>query len=61
MNRYRNRNVQIAILVLICILVILIVHAILHIKIYIVYSTGVGPILLIGLIIFLIALLYFQG
>jgi hypothetical protein len=61
LNRNRNRNVQIAILVLLGILVILIIHAILHIKIYIVFSTGVGPILLIGLIIFLITLLYFQG
>ncbi|MFP7296716.1 hypothetical protein [Neobacillus niacini] len=61
MNRNRNRNVHMAILVLIGILVILIIHAILHIKIYIVYSTGMGSILLIGLIIFLIALLYFQG
>ncbi|MCM3690752.1 hypothetical protein [Neobacillus niacini] len=61
MNRNRNTNVQLAILLLICLLIILIIHAILHIKIHIVYTTGVGPILLIGLIIFLIVLLYTKG
>ncbi|MEH7073609.1 hypothetical protein [Neobacillus drentensis] len=61
MNRNRNRNVQLTIVVLVCLLVILIVHAILNIRVYFVYSTGIGPIFLIGLIIFLIALLYFKG
>ncbi|WHY65089.1 hypothetical protein [Neobacillus sp. SuZ13] len=61
MNRNRNKNVQLTIVLLVCLLVILIIHALLHIRIYFVYSTGLGPIFLIGLIIFLIALLYFKG
>ncbi|PLS02451.1 hypothetical protein [Neobacillus cucumis] len=57
----RNKNVQLTIFLLCILLIILIVHAILHIKIYFVYSTSLGPIFLIGLIIFLIALLYYKG
>ncbi|MCM3727058.1 hypothetical protein M3226_15345 [Neobacillus cucumis] len=57
----RNKNVQLTIFLLSCLLIILIVHAILHIKIYFVYSTSLGPIFLIGLIIFLIAILYYKG
>ncbi|MCM3117840.1 hypothetical protein M3610_21540 [Neobacillus sp. MER 74] len=61
MNRNRNKNVQLTIVILVCLLAILIVHALLNIRIYFVYSTGLGPIFLIGLILFLIALLYFKG
>ncbi|PEQ93226.1 hypothetical protein CN481_12920 [Bacillus sp. AFS006103] len=61
MNRNRNKNVQLTIFLLFCILIILIIHALLNIRIYFVYSTGFGPIFLIGLIIFLIALLFFKG
>ncbi|MGX6445101.1 hypothetical protein ACWM35_17955 [Neobacillus sp. K501] len=57
----RNKNVQVVVFLLFVLLIILIVNVILHVKIYIVYSTGVGPIFLIGLIIFLIVLLYFKG
>ncbi|MEH7416833.1 hypothetical protein V7266_16225 [Neobacillus drentensis] len=57
----RNKSVQLTIFLLCCLLMILIIHAILHIRIYFVYTTSLGPIFLIGLIIFLIALLYYKG
>ncbi|WP_157081378.1 hypothetical protein [Neobacillus soli] len=39
----------------------LIVNAFRHITIYIVYSTGVGPFIVIGLIILAICALFFKG
>ncbi|WP_462410317.1 hypothetical protein [Neobacillus sp. Marseille-QA0830] len=58
---YRNKNVNI-ILILLSILVILVIaHVITHIKVYVVYSTGLGPIFVIGLIICLIVLFFFKG
>lgn len=57
----RNKNVQIILFLLCVLLLVLIVNVITHLKIYIVYSSGVGPIFVIGLIIFLIILLYYQG
>ncbi|WP_453993803.1 hypothetical protein [Bacillus nitroreducens] len=56
----RNKNIQIAILLLILILVVLIVHVILHVNVYIVYSASLGTIFMIGLIIFLIILLFLK-
>lgn len=58
---YRNRNVNIAIFLLFCLLIILIVNVFLHVKIYIVYSSGIGPLFVIGLVIFLIVLFYYKG
>ncbi|WP_175990550.1 hypothetical protein [Bacillus sp. Marseille-Q1617] len=57
----RNANVNAVIFVLFFLLIIHVIRIILHAKIYIVYSMGVGPLFLIGLIIFLIVLLYFKG
>ena len=58
---YRNKNLKIILFLLFCLLITLIVNVLLHVKIYIVYSTGIGPLFLIGLILFLIGLLYFKG
>ncbi|WP_251552268.1 hypothetical protein [Neobacillus muris] len=58
---YRNKNINIIILLLCCLLLAFIVHVLTHVRIYVVYSTGIGPILVIGLIIGLIVLLYFKG
>ncbi|AND41451.1 hypothetical protein A361_20550 [Cytobacillus oceanisediminis 2691] len=58
---YRNKNVNIIILLLFCLLIMLIVHVFLHVKVYIVYSASIGSIFMIGLIIFLICFLYFKS
>jgi hypothetical protein len=58
---YRNKNVNLILFLLFCLLLILVVHIIMNVRIYLVYSTGIGPILVIGLIIGLIVLLYFKG
>ncbi|MBS4214537.1 MULTISPECIES: hypothetical protein [Neobacillus] len=57
----KNNNVLIVMFLLLILLIVLIINVIIHVKIYVVYSSGVGPIFLIGLIIFLIALFYFKG
>ncbi|MGR3765519.1 hypothetical protein [Rossellomorea sp. NS-SX7] len=57
----RKTNVNAAIFLLFFLLFIHVIRIILHAKIYIVYSMGVGPLFLIALIIFLILLLYFKG
>ncbi|MEH7385090.1 hypothetical protein V7147_06700 [Bacillus sp. JJ1521] len=56
----RNKNIHVAILLLILILGVLIVHVILNVNVYIVYSASLGTIFMIGLIIFLIVLLIFK-
>ncbi|MCA1318350.1 hypothetical protein LC085_00375 [Bacillus tianshenii] len=40
--------------------VILIVNVILHVRIYVVYSSGVGPFFFVGLIILTMVALYFK-
>ncbi|BFT72478.1 hypothetical protein PAENIP36_39200 [Paenibacillus sp. P36] len=57
----RNKNMPLIILLCISLLIVLIVNAILNIKIYIVYVTGLGPILIIGLLILTIMILYLKG
>lgn len=52
---------NISIFILIFLLIIHVIRFILNAKVYIVYSMGVGPILLMGLIVFLIIFLYFKG
>lgn len=49
------------ILLLFILLVVHIIRIILHVRIYVVYSMGIGPVFLIGLIIFLIVFLYFKA
>jgi hypothetical protein len=58
---YRKKNVNVIILLLVCLLIIIIINVVLHVRIYIVYTSGVGPIFIIFLIIFLIVLLYLKG
>ncbi|MCA1054004.1 hypothetical protein LCM10_03310 [Rossellomorea aquimaris] len=58
---YRSNQVNAAIVILFCILIIHIVRIILHVKVYFVYSMGLGPLFLIGLIIFLIIFLFLKG
>ncbi|OIU71830.1 hypothetical protein [Rossellomorea aquimaris] len=57
----RNPLVNISIFILIFLLIIHVIRFILNAKVYIVYSMGLGPILLMGLIVFLIIFLYFKG
>ena len=45
----------------ICLFIILVVNVILNLRIYIVYSSGVGPIFLVGLLILAIVVLYFKN
>jgi hypothetical protein len=61
---YRNKRnplVNISLFILIFLLIIHVIRFILHAKVYIVYSMGLGPILLMGLIVFLIVYLYLKG
>lgn len=58
---HRNKNMPLIILLCISLLIVLMVNAILNIKIYIVYSTGLGPLLIIGLIMLTIMILYLKG
>ncbi|MBE4909862.1 hypothetical protein IM538_13535 [Cytobacillus suaedae] len=57
----RNKNVDLVIFLLFCLLIMLIVHVILHVKVFVVYSASLGSIFMIGLIIFLIVLLYLKA
>lgn len=56
----RNKNMHLIIFLCIFLLIILVVNVILHIRIHIVYSSGVGPFIIIGLIILAIVVLYFK-
>jgi hypothetical protein len=58
-----SRNKYMIPILVLCIflLIILVVNVFLHIRIHIVYSSGVGPFLLIGLIIMAIVILYVKG
>jgi hypothetical protein len=61
---YRNKRsslVNISIFILVFLLIIHVIRFILYAKVYIVYSMGLGPILLMGLIVFLIVYLYLKG
>jgi hypothetical protein len=61
---YRNKRsslVNISIFILVFLLIIHVIRFILYAKVYIVYSMGLGPILLMGLIVFLIVFLYLKG
>jgi hypothetical protein len=49
------------ILLCICLLIILAVNVILHLRIFIVYSSGVGPFLVVGLLILAIVVLCFKN
>ncbi|TYS86282.1 hypothetical protein [Rossellomorea aquimaris] len=60
MYRNRDRLVNIVIVLLFCILIFHIIRIILHVKVYFVYSMGLGYLLFIGLIIFLIMFLYLK-
>ncbi|MCA1064965.1 hypothetical protein QTG56_09425 [Rossellomorea sp. AcN35-11] len=58
---YKDRFMSAVILLLFILLVVHIIRIILHVRIYVVYSMGIGPVFLIGLIIFLIVFLYFKA
>jgi hypothetical protein len=57
MYRNRDRQVNIVIMVLFCILLFHIIRIILHVKVYFVYSMGMGYLLFLGFITFLIVFL----
>ncbi|MBW3112303.1 hypothetical protein KYJ26_10705 [Bacillus sp. MCCB 382] len=60
MYRNRDRQVNIVILLLFCILIFHIFRIILHVRVYFVYSMGMGYLLFLFLIIFLILFLLFK-
>ncbi|TKC18902.1 hypothetical protein [Robertmurraya kyonggiensis] len=57
----RNRNMPIVALLSVFLLVFLLVIAFRHIKIYIVFSSGIGPFIMVSLIILLIVFVFFKG
>ncbi|KWW20658.1 MULTISPECIES: hypothetical protein [Bacillaceae] len=58
---YRNKNAALVIILCILLFLYLVVMAFRHITVYFVYSSGIGPLLFIGLIISAIILLFFRG
>ncbi|MGE6376065.1 hypothetical protein [Peribacillus muralis] len=58
---YRNKNTALVIFLCILLFLFLVVMAFRHITVYFVYSSGIGPLLFIGLIILAIMLLFFKG
>lgn len=52
-----------ALIIFLCILLLLylVVNAFRYITVYLVYSSGIGPLIIIGVIIFAIIILYFKG
>ncbi|MFJ7753649.1 hypothetical protein ACQKGI_09005 [Peribacillus muralis] len=58
---YRNKNTALVIFLCILLFLFLVVMAFRHITVYFVYSSGIGPLLFIGLIILAILLLFFKG
>jgi hypothetical protein len=54
----RNRQIPFIIIVCTTILIFMIVHGIKNTKIYIVYSSGMGPFLIMGIIILILVVLF---
>ncbi|AOH56326.1 hypothetical protein ABE28_018325 [Peribacillus muralis] len=58
---YRNKNTALVIFLCILLFLFLVVMAFRHITVYFVFSSGIGPLLFIGLIILAIMLLFIKG
>lgn len=58
---YRNKNAALIIILCILLFLFLVVIVFRHITIYFVYSSGIGPLLLIGVIILAIVILFLKG
>ncbi|MDF1507073.1 hypothetical protein PZE06_02635 [Robertmurraya sp. DFI.2.37] len=57
----RNRNMPIVLLLGLFLVLLLIILAIKHIKVYIVFSSGLGPFFLVALIILLMIVVFLKG
>lgn len=58
---YRNKNTALIIILCFLLFLFLVVLVFRHITVYFVYSSGIGPILFIGIMIFAIVMLFFKG
>ncbi|WP_142946965.1 hypothetical protein [Robertmurraya siralis] len=57
----RNRNMPIVLLLGLFLVLFLVILAIKHIKVYIVFSSGLGPFFLVALIILLMIVVFLKG
>ncbi|MCQ6277270.1 hypothetical protein JMM81_20560 [Bacillus sp. V3B] len=57
----RNKNIPFILFLCLFLLIYLVVNAMQSIKVYFVYSSGLGPLLFIGFIISVIIVLYLKG
>ncbi|PFH88035.1 hypothetical protein [Bacillus sp. AFS088145] len=57
----RNKNAALIVILWICMVLFIVVNAIRHIRIYMVYSSGLMPFIVCGMIIFAIIILYVRG
>ncbi|MCM3677306.1 MULTISPECIES: hypothetical protein [Peribacillus] len=58
---YRNKNTALIILLCFLLFLFLVVLIFRHITVYFVYSSGIGPLLLIGTMVLVIVMLFFKG
>ncbi|MBM7620091.1 hypothetical protein JOC95_001943 [Bacillus tianshenii] len=56
----RHKHLHLIVFLAMLLVVMLIVNVILHVRIYVVYSSGVGPFFFTGLIILTMVALYFK-
>ncbi|MCK1992093.1 hypothetical protein GW626_17210 [Peribacillus muralis] len=58
---YRNKNTALIMILCVLLFLFLVVLMFRHIKVYFVFSSGIGPLLLIGIMVMAIVLLFFRG
>ncbi|PKF89558.1 hypothetical protein CW306_09660 [Bacillus sp. BA3] len=58
---YRNKNTALIMILCFLLFLFLVVLIFRHITVYFVYSSGIGPLLLIGVMVFAIVMLFFKG
>ncbi|MFA1712178.1 hypothetical protein ACDX66_10715 [Peribacillus frigoritolerans] len=58
---YRNKNTALIMILCFLLFVFLVVLIFRHITVYFVYSSGIGPLLFIGVLVTAIVMLFFKG
>ncbi|PEL09904.1 hypothetical protein [Bacillus sp. AFS017336] len=57
----RNKNMALIAILWICMVIFIIVNAVRHIRIYMVYNSGLMPFIVCGMFLFAIIILYVSG
>ncbi|PEZ77158.1 hypothetical protein CN380_19070 [Bacillus sp. AFS017274] len=58
---YRNKNTTLIMILCFLLFLFLVVLIFRHITVYFVYSSGIGPLLFIGVMVLAIVMLFFKG